>query len=499
MKTTNNHILCGLAVIIGFILVIVISGLYVVYGQTNADEGWYLYASKLVYNGQHPYQDFAYTQTPLLPYIYGIPQKLFFPSIYLGRITSVILSIISLILSLSIARRLGGEKAAAVTSLLWASFTTGIYFQSIVKTYALTTFFLMLAFFMLSINGRKEIKYILATIFVLLATLTRLSALFFAIPLIIYSFVVSNGKSKIIITAACLAAVAWVIQLAAPNMEAAYWGLLGNHLSQWESATIIEKVSIIVKNRTPKLLRRFPNYFLLWAGILLLGYKRILTYLKNNATVLVTVIGLLMFVVPNLTSGFMFPEYFVPFIFMLYPIAGIFIEKTILDRERYKTVILLVIVSATIIFGLTWRSASFIDLSGGQLPIEEIKKISSVVAENTDPTDRVYALEALSVVFEADRYAMPNMSMAQFTFFNGDTTTADQLHLVNGQMTLSYFDNRTPKMILLTGFDWNTLRKIGEYEQIVASINKNYQLIYNEKNFGQNNSRIEVYLVREDK
>jgi hypothetical protein len=54
-------------------------------------------------------------------------------------------------------------------------------------------------------------------------------------------------------------------------------------------------------------------------------------------------------------------------------------------------------------------------------------------------------------------------------------------------------------MILLTGFDWNTLRKIGEYEQIVASINKNYQLIYNENNFGQNNSRIEVYLVREDK
>lgn len=61
---------------------------FILLGKANADEGWYLYASKLVYEGQLPYQDFAYTQTPLLPYVYGIAQKIFSPSIYLGRIVT---------------------------------------------------------------------------------------------------------------------------------------------------------------------------------------------------------------------------------------------------------------------------------------------------------------------------------------------------------------------------------------------------------------------------
>lgn len=129
MNKANSHTMHKGAEIFGFILFIIISGLFVVYGQTNDDEKWSLYTSKLVYNGQLPYQDLAFTQTLLLPYIYGIQQTLIFPSIYLGRITSVILTTISFILSLSIARRLGGEKAVAVTSLIWASFATGFIFR----------------------------------------------------------------------------------------------------------------------------------------------------------------------------------------------------------------------------------------------------------------------------------------------------------------------------------------------------------------------------------
>ena len=82
---------------------LVISAIYLFLGQANADEGWYLYASKLVWQGQLPYQDFAYTQTPLLPYIYGLPQIILGPGIYLGRITSILFSAIMLVVYLSIA------------------------------------------------------------------------------------------------------------------------------------------------------------------------------------------------------------------------------------------------------------------------------------------------------------------------------------------------------------------------------------------------------------
>ena len=41
-------------------------------GQLNQDEGWYLYASGLVADGQLPYVDFCYTQGPVLPFVYTL-------------------------------------------------------------------------------------------------------------------------------------------------------------------------------------------------------------------------------------------------------------------------------------------------------------------------------------------------------------------------------------------------------------------------------------------
>ena len=42
---------------------------FVLEGQLNADEGFYLLASRLVRDGFRPYQDFGFTQGPVLPYI----------------------------------------------------------------------------------------------------------------------------------------------------------------------------------------------------------------------------------------------------------------------------------------------------------------------------------------------------------------------------------------------------------------------------------------------
>jgi hypothetical protein len=498
MEKLTNPTRYKWATIIGLFLFVVISVLYVVLGRVNSDEGWYLYAGKLVYNGQLPYQDFAFTQTPLLPYVYGLPQVLLSPGLYLGRITSVLFSAIGLLLSLSIARRFGGEKAAAVACLIWASFDTGIYFQSIVKTYALTSLFFLLAFFILTRDEESEIKYSLAVLFVLLATLTRLSALFFAIPIIVFSFVVSKAKTRWIIIALCTAAAVGFLLLIGPNLEAAYWGLLGNHLSEWGNLSIDERISVIIKIRIPKLVDRYLNYFLLWCGLLVIGLKRIVFFLKTHAEVRIVIIGLLLFLIPNLTSGFMLSEYFVPFLFMLIPIAGIIFEKIDIDRPHYKAVLLRLLFGAIMISGLIWHSTQYLDLSGDRLPIEEVREAAAVVEANSSPTDEIYVLEALTVVVEADRQAMPNTTMAQFSLFDGDTATADQLHLVNSQITLDYFEQRIPMMVILTSFDWVSLSKTPDYDGIAASLNKNYQRIYTAKNFGQNMNQIDVYILKEE-
>ena len=46
-------------------------------GGLNQDEGWYLYAARLVGEGKLPYRDFFFTQGPVLPFIYSVLPVLF--------------------------------------------------------------------------------------------------------------------------------------------------------------------------------------------------------------------------------------------------------------------------------------------------------------------------------------------------------------------------------------------------------------------------------------
>lgn len=480
----------------GIVLFFINSVMFILLGQANADEGWYLYASKLVYSGQYPYRDFAFTQTPLLPYVYGIAQNLFFQSIYLGRITSAIFSTIAFILSVIIAKKHGEEIASGITALLGATFTFGIYFQSITKTYALTTFFFILAFFTLSSNLKLERKLILSTIFVLLATLSRLSALFFALPFIAYAFIASSSKNKLIIVALCFTASLWILILALQNIDAAIWGLITHHTSQWGKSSATERLMQIVNLRIPALLTTFFPYVLLWFTILFIGFRQF--NIKYNFSILVTTIGLLLFVIPNLISGGFYTEYFVPFIFVSIPITSIAFIKVFHRKGKFFKIIMMVALLSAMALGLIRGGYFFIDLSGGHAPVEEIREVSTVISENSTPKDKIFALEALWLAIESQRQVMPNMTMAQFSFYDTNTETANQLNLVNCPILLSYINNSDPKIIALTDTDWYILRNTSCYENVVVSLDKNYRLIYGEDNFGQHSSHIDIYIQRKD-
>ncbi|MDQ2693075.1 MAG: hypothetical protein M3Y68_13640, partial [Chloroflexota bacterium] len=131
--------------------IFLIGGIFMLFsGKLNMDEAWYLYASKLVYRGEIPYRDFAFTQMPLLPYIYGIPQLMFGQSLLVGRATSLFFTTLSFFLALKVTHRYSGATGAGLTAIFLGTFFFGIYNLTIVKTYALVTFFFLLAFFVLS-------------------------------------------------------------------------------------------------------------------------------------------------------------------------------------------------------------------------------------------------------------------------------------------------------------------------------------------------------------
>ncbi|NKQ36806.1 MAG: glycosyltransferase family 39 protein [Chloroflexi bacterium] len=480
--------------ILGIVLYVVFSVFFILFGRVNADEGWYLYASRLVYMGQRPYQDFAYTQTPLSPYIYGIVQNMFPPGTYLGRITSLFFAIIAALLSVTLVRRYANWMASGITAMLWATFAYGIYYQSIVKTYALLTLLFMLSFYFLSTQNRQEWKLILAALCVVFAALTRLSALLFAIPILLYIFVVASKRSKVIIVVISATAVAWMIWLSFPDVRAVQWNLLIHHVGQWQNLSNIEKVQEIFGWRIPNLIFAYFSYFLLITAIVLLGYKQIFIHLKNNLIIAVVLASTLLFIMPHLVTGGWHIEYFVPAIFVSFTIIGILFTEIYKQQSPYPKIILQVVLLSTFILGLMRDGQLFVDTSGGQMPIQEIAKVSDIVTQLSDPEDEILALEGLWIAIDSDRLTLPGLSMAQFSFLDDDAVTAKRFNLVNGEIVADYIAEGRPKLVVLTDLDWGLLQNSGEAERILVLLNKQYELILRKDEFGQRQGVIEVYV-----
>lgn len=134
---------------------IVLAAAAVWFGGLNQDEGWYLYAARLVEAGKVPYRDFAYTQGPLLPVVYSVfcgAWERF--GLIGGRIVTVSIGLMGLLFAAALARLLAseGRKGAAgvIAFMLLGCNLYHIYYIAIPKTYALAGFFLLMGFHLLA-------------------------------------------------------------------------------------------------------------------------------------------------------------------------------------------------------------------------------------------------------------------------------------------------------------------------------------------------------------
>ncbi len=121
------------------------------WGALNQDEGWYLYAARLVGDGLLPYRDFFFTQGPVLPFVYS---ALPIGGILSGRIATACISLAATLMAMAFARRLvppgrRGAAGLAVFATLACSLYH-VYFTAIPKTYALGALFVMAGFLLLS-------------------------------------------------------------------------------------------------------------------------------------------------------------------------------------------------------------------------------------------------------------------------------------------------------------------------------------------------------------
>ena len=151
------------------------------FGELNQDEGWYLYAARLVAQGQRPYVDFASTQGPVLPYVYAAAQPaLGRLGVAGGRFLTAVFGFLAALSAAWLAARLAprgvGQAAALMGFALAGVNVYQCYFTTVVKTYALAGLLLTLSFVALTFEGRRAAWALAAGVLAALAAGTRTSA-----------------------------------------------------------------------------------------------------------------------------------------------------------------------------------------------------------------------------------------------------------------------------------------------------------------------------------
>lgn len=120
------------------------------FGELNQDEGWYLYAARLVSEGQLPFRDFAFTQGPMLPLVYAMGHGLVAQwGLAGGRVVTALFGLFAAMAAASLAARITPERKAAAaifTFILIALNVYHSYFTTVVKTYSLCALFLTTGF-----------------------------------------------------------------------------------------------------------------------------------------------------------------------------------------------------------------------------------------------------------------------------------------------------------------------------------------------------------------
>lgn len=180
-------------------LVLSVANLYL--GELNQDEGWYLYAARLVATGELPYVDFATTQGPVMPFVYAAAQPLVsLWGLAAGRLFTALLGFAAALSAAWLAARLTGQAASMErrVAALVAFALTGInvyqsYYTTVVKTYSLTALLLTLGFVALTgaWGRRGRLMALLSGALLALAAGTRASAVV-VLPVVCLTLVYSD-------------------------------------------------------------------------------------------------------------------------------------------------------------------------------------------------------------------------------------------------------------------------------------------------------------------
>ncbi len=200
LESLCQNINCKVLWILALLLATILSIANILLGDLNQDEGWYLYAAKLVWQGKILYHDFAFPQGPVLPLFYSIFWHLIDKyGLLFGRMLNAVLGLSATVLAAIFANKLVVEEkkqyAGLLAFILIAINVYQSYFFAVVKTYSLAALFCVAGFYSLfyALQYKKIWMTFLSGALFIFAGATRSSG-YVIIPIIIAMLCLYNWR-----------------------------------------------------------------------------------------------------------------------------------------------------------------------------------------------------------------------------------------------------------------------------------------------------------------
>lgn len=402
------------------------------YRPLDRDEGFWLYASWRLAQGELPYRDFALPHLPLAPLYYAAAVKVFGPSLYALRAVNVALFAASALgLALAVRRRFGA-RASVLTAAFFGSSSLALTWLIPVKAYAPATAALAFAVAVWLWPGRKEgiglTRAVVVGVLLGAATLARLpllATLAAAALGIWFASPGGPGRRLALVAGAC----AGVLALTPPVL---YYRLAAGEAFPFNVWGIHELfLAGEGASRGAAALGLFapPDAALLiLAACLALGtaHRRILVFPLAAGLVLV---------VANLIPGSAQRQYFTPAVAALAPAAGVG-AAWLWERRRALGLLL---VAAAVIVGVARPAAKVAFDRAHKMLVgpAEVYAAARLLADNT-PRDAEVFTAWPGYAALARRKVMPAWELGYFTHRVGaklDAAERRRYHLMTYEET----------------------------------------------------------------
>jgi hypothetical protein len=492
-----------------------VSLVFVFRGRLNADEGWYLYAGRLVWRGHLPYRDFAFPQMPLTAYVYGLPQTLH-ASLTLGRLTSMVLGVAAVALLARVAWREAGPAAGAAVAVLLAAFPTGIYNLTITKTYALSAFLVAVVLTALTSGGRTTRTWPLATAAAIALLATRSTGL--VLVLVVVGWCVlraPNRSTRRNVAVVTLVGGGLLAVLLLLDVTAARYDLVTFHNLLWHGADPGSRLETIVRDRIPDWFGDYWGYAALLAGavIAVCASRRVRGHLSRQPGLVLVGLGLVGALVAQLTTGEWAPvEYAAPLIPGLVTLAVIVLAIALRPDGGWTAHRGLAAVAALAVVALAvttvFHPGAGEYFTGHTNPgsVDAADRVGDYLSDHTRADDEVLTLWAQPAGLASARDNVPGVTVGPFSYEDLSTPEALDLHYVNAELLAQTLREGRPAAVVLTGIDDLVFGFRGTFSDqhqdrrtILDALSSHYRLVRRDVGWGTDGpTPVRIYL-RDDR